>query len=109
MGSIRPWWRPSQGTVRGVIVAVLPAALALTLAACSSTLFSEIPTGVGGLPAGTPERPSTTAAYPAVHDMPPPRNDTVLTDAEQKKIQNDLNAARDQQTKRSTAAAADNQ
>jgi hypothetical protein len=64
---------------------------------------------VGGLPAGTPERPSAPAAYPAVHDMPPPRNDTVLTDAEQKKIQNDLNAARDQQTKRSTAAAADNQ
>jgi hypothetical protein len=88
---------------------VLAAAIVLTLAACSSTLFSEIPASVGGLPAGTPERPSAPAAYPAVHDMPPPRNDTVLTDAEQKKIQNDLNAARDQQTKRSTAAAADNQ
>jgi hypothetical protein len=39
--------------------------------------------------------------------MPPPRNDTVLTEAQQKKIQQDLNAARDQQTKRSTAAAGD--
>jgi hypothetical protein len=41
--------------------------------------------------------------------MPPPRSDTVLTDAEQKKIQSDLNAARDQQNKRSTAASTDNQ
>jgi hypothetical protein len=91
------------------MAAVLGTAIALTLAGCSSTLFSEIPSSVGGLPAGTPERPSTPAAYPAVHDMPPPRSDTVLTDAEQKKIQSDLNTARDQQSKRSTAASADNQ
>jgi len=91
------------------MAAVLAAAIALTLAACSSTLFSEVPTSGGGLPAGTPERPSSPAAYPAVHDMPPPRNDTVLTDAEQKKIQSDLNAARDQQTKRSAATSGDNQ
>lgn len=89
------------------MAAVLLAAVSLTLAACSSTLFSELPAGVGGLPAGTPERPSTPAAYPAVHDMPPPRNDAVLTDAEQKKIQSDLNAARAKQSKRSTAASAD--
>jgi hypothetical protein len=96
------------------MVAALSAGIALTLAACSSTLFSEIPSSipssVGGLPAGTPERQPTPATYPAVHDMPPPRSDTVLTDAEQKKIQSDLNTARDQQTKRSTAAASsDNQ
>jgi hypothetical protein len=109
MGSIRRWWRPSPGTVRGVVAALLTTAIALNLAGCSSTLFSEIPSSVGGLPAGTPERSSTPAAYPAVHDMPPPRSDTVLTDAEQKKIQSDLNAARDQQNKRSTAASTDNQ
>jgi hypothetical protein len=33
-------------------------------------------------------------AYPAVHDMPPPRGSTVLTDAEQKKLEDDLIAAR---------------
>jgi hypothetical protein len=110
MGSIRGWLRPSPGTVRGVMAALLATGIALNLAGCSSTLFSEIPSSVGGLPAGTPERPSTpAAAYPAVHDMPPPRSDSVLTDAEQKKIQSDLNAARDQQNKRSTAASADNQ
>lgn len=91
------------------MAAALLAAISLTLTACSSTLFSELPAGVGGLPAGTPERPATPSAYPAVHDMPPPRNDTVLTEAEQKKIQSDLNAARAQQTKRSATAADDNQ
>ncbi|MBO0757495.1 MAG: hypothetical protein J2P54_16715 [Bradyrhizobiaceae bacterium] len=88
---------------------VLVVAPALTLTACSSTLLSEAPASLGGLPAGTPERPSTQAVYPAVHDMPPPRDSTVLTDAEQKKIQNALNAARDQQNKRSAASSADNQ
>jgi len=85
------------------------AALLATLSACSSTMFSEMPAAIGGLPAGTPERPSTAPAYPAVHDMPPPRVDTVLTDAEQRKIQADLMAARDRQTKRAGTSARDDQ
>jgi hypothetical protein len=89
------------------MAAVLAAVVASNLSACSSTIFSELPASVGGLPAGTPDRPATPTAYPAVHDMPPPRTDTVLTEAEQKKIQQDLNAARDQQTKRSAATASD--
>jgi hypothetical protein len=90
-------------------VAVLAAFVATTLSACSSTMFSEVPASVGGLPAGTPERAITPVAYPAVHDMPPPRDDAVLTDAEQKKAQADLAAARDRQTKRSNAAPKDDQ
>jgi hypothetical protein len=65
-----------------------------------------MPAGVGGLPAGTPERPSGPAVYPAVYDMPPPRDDTVLTNAQQQQVQNDLEAARDRQVKRSGTAAA---
>jgi hypothetical protein len=61
-------------------------------------MFSDLPTSVGGLPANAPERPSTQAAYPAVHDMPPARPDAVLTDAEQKKAAQDLIAARDRQS-----------
>jgi hypothetical protein len=61
-------------------------------------MFSDLPTSVGGLPANTPERPSTPPAYPAVHDMPPARPDAVLTDAEQKKAAQDLIAARDRQS-----------
>ena len=32
--------------------------------------------------------------FPAVHDMPPPRGSTILSDYEQKKLENDLIAAR---------------
>jgi hypothetical protein len=73
--------------------------LAMGLGACSSTL-AELPAAVGGLPAGTPERQATPTAYPAVHDIPPPRTNTVLTEDEQKKAAADLTAARDQQVKR---------
>lgn len=50
-----------------------------------------------GLPANAPERPAEPIAYPAVHDIPPPRTATVLTDIEQQKLETDLVAARDQQ------------
>jgi len=73
--------------------------LAAALGACTSTL-AEFPAAVGGLPAGTPERQATPVAYPAVHDIPPPRDTTVLTADEQKKAAADLTAARDQQVKR---------
>ena len=35
-----------------------------------------------GLPAERAERPTEPAAFPAVHDMPPPRNSVMLTDTE---------------------------
>ena len=69
-------------------VLVLSAGVAL-LAGCASA-----PTAMGGLPAGAPARSITTGAYPAVHDMPPPRETTVLTSEEQKKLQDELAAAR---------------
>jgi len=49
-----------------------------------------------GLPAGTPERPANTLAYPAVHDMPPARP-AALSGADQIKMENELMAARDRQ------------
>jgi hypothetical protein len=53
-----------------------------------------MPAAAGGLPEGTPPRPDTPSAYPAVHDMPPARENTVLTSDEQKKIEDELVAAR---------------
>ena len=38
--------------------------------------------------------PAEQTNFPAVHDLPPPRASTVLTDAEQKKLEDDLIAAR---------------
>jgi hypothetical protein len=49
-----------------------------------------------GLPAGTPERPVTTAGYPAVHDMPPARP-AVLSSQEQIKMEDELVAVRTRQ------------
>ncbi|MEA2964931.1 MAG: hypothetical protein QOI46_5029 [Alphaproteobacteria bacterium] len=71
----------------------LCAVLAIGLGGCSSTL-SSLPTQLGGMPADTPQPSAAPVAYPAVHDMPPPRGSTVLTDAEQKKLEDDLIAAR---------------
>ncbi len=87
------------GSVRGTIWVGGAFLLLVLLAGCSSTL-SELPAAVGGLPSDAPERPATQAAYPAVHDMPPPRTNTVLTEDEQKKAEAELAAARDQQAKR---------
>jgi hypothetical protein len=68
----------------------------LVLAGCSagSMVADHLPNAVGGLPEGTPQRPTTSTPYPAVHDMPPPRATTVLTDAETKKLESDLVAVR---------------
>ncbi len=81
----------------------LPAlVLALALGACSST-FSRMPTELGGMPPGTPQQPAAPAAYPAVHDMPPPRNDVVMTQEEQKKAEAELMALRERQEKQGVA------
>jgi hypothetical protein len=73
--------------------------LGTTLAGCSSTL-SSMPTQLGGLPADAPARPEAQpAAYPAVHDMPPPRPNTVMTAEQLKKAEAELVAIRDRGTK----------
>ena len=76
------------------------------LVSCS-TVFSEIPTQAGGLPAGTPERPAVAPEYPAVHDMPPPRATAVLTEEEKKKVEAELAAMRAAQARRAKAGGVD--
>ena len=78
-----------------------PVIAAAVLSACGSIsekmadTMAEAP-GIG-LPAGAPTRPTEAPAYPAVHDMPPPRPTPMLTGIEQKQIEDDLLAARDGQ------------
>ena len=78
--------------------AVLPALLLATAAAIAGcaggTVADHVPTAIGGLPDATPPRPGTPSAYPAVNDMPSPRDDKVLTSEEQHKIEDELIAAR---------------
>ncbi len=66
----------------------------------------QIPAAAGGLPADVPERPQTTPAYPAVHDMPPARNTAVLTEEEKKRVEAELAIMREQQAKRAQSSAA---
>jgi hypothetical protein len=74
----------------------LSAILAIGLGGCSSTL-SSLPTQLGGMPADTPQPTAAPVAYPAVHDMPPRRQNAVLTEAEQKAAEAELAALRARQ------------
>jgi hypothetical protein len=92
-----------QVLARRALTAALLLAGGVILAGCSAgTIADHMPTAAGGLPEGMPQRPATPAAYPAVHDLPPKRDSTVLTDEEQKKLEDDLIAARN----RTSGAAA---
>jgi hypothetical protein len=92
---------------RMVAVLALFAAAAI-LPACSASMIGDhLPTAAGGLPEGAPQRPDAPAAYPAVHDLPPKRQDTVLTDEEQKKLEEDLIAARKRTVGAAGGASAD--
>jgi hypothetical protein len=78
--------------------------LAMALAGCSpGPMIDRLPADMG-LPGGTPARPATPYQYPAVHDMPPARSTTTMTDEEQVKMEKDLAAVRDRQTAREGTA-----
>jgi len=81
----------------------LACAGSIFLVSCS-TVLSEMPTQVGGLPAGTPQRPAVAPEYPAVHEMPPPRTAAVLTEEEKKKVEAELAAMRAEQARRAKAS-----
>ena len=98
--TIRRKWRPLNW--RFVAGAALACAGSFQLTACS-TVLSEIPSQMGGLPAGAPQRPEVAPAYPAVHDIPPPRSAAVLTEEEPKKVEAELAAMRAEQARRAAA------
>ena len=55
----------------------------------------ELPQSMGGLPADAPKAPKTPYKYPAVHDMPPPRATPTMSDADQVRLEKELQQARD--------------
>ncbi len=67
------------------------------LGGCSpGPLIDRLP-GDLGLPAGAPARPVAPYDFPAVHDMPPDRPSTPMTEEEQVRLEKDLARTRDQQ------------
>jgi hypothetical protein len=77
----------------------------LALTGCGSMIGDHLPTALGGEPEDAPKRAASPGAYPAVHDMPPPRPTTVLSDADEKKLEDDLVAARNRAAEAAKAAA----
>jgi hypothetical protein len=94
------WWLAK----RALAAALIAGAGVLGGCSAGSTVADHLPTALGGLPDGAPQRGTTSAAYPAVHDLPPPRPTTVLTDAEQTRLEGDLVAARNRAAEAAKAA-----
>jgi hypothetical protein len=86
---------------------VLAAAFSLLamLPGCGSMIADNLPTWAGGLPTETPDRSVAPAVYPAVHDMPPPRQAETLTYDEQTRLEKDLADQRDRAAAAAAAAA----
>jgi len=74
-------------------------AVAMVLSGCASHLADSVPAAVGGLPEKIPPRSDTAAEFPAVHDRPAPRAEGLLSEAERKKLKDDLTASRDRTTR----------
>lgn len=81
---------------------------AIPLAACSTAIIDNIPTGVGGLPADAPARPAQQPAYLPVNAPPTARDAPPLTAVEQKKLEDELVAIRDRQAATAASAVAAN-
>jgi hypothetical protein len=86
--------RSRPGFARPLLALALASAYGGLMTGCASSVADRVPTAVGGLPEAAPARPETPYAYPAVHDMPPPRSETVLTAEQQKQVEDELVAAR---------------
>jgi len=71
--------------------------LALACAGCSAGAIADLP--VVGMPQGVPARPADPGEFPAVHDIPAPRQQQPLDPATQSRIEHELEAARDRQTR----------
>jgi hypothetical protein len=73
--------------MRGAKAVLCAIAIAAVLSGCTST-FANLPWI--GEPPGLPERPEQPPAFPAVHDMPPPRDTKLLTEGERKQLEAEL-------------------
>src|SRR5262245_4520650 len=83
------------------ILRVAGLSLLVALGGCSAGPIIDRLPGDLGLPAGAPARPEKPLEYPAVHDMPPTRSLTPMTEEEQVKAEKELTALRDRQEGRS--------
>lgn len=85
---------------KSALAAAVLALSALALGGCSISL-ADLP--LVGTPADAPERPKEAGAYLPVHDLPPERDEAVMTPAQRAEMQKELLAARDRQASEAAA------
>lgn len=84
------------------------ATLGVLMGGCSAgpsiltTAPEALPDSMGGLPADAPAAPKDPYKFPAVHDMPPARSDTPMSNDQLLKAEQDLQGARDRQVDKAT-------
>jgi hypothetical protein len=81
-----------RGCVRHAIPAIVVPIVVLTLALGGCSFVADVP--LIGVPANAPARPETSGPYLPVHDVPPPRQEEVLSLADQTRIEKELSEAR---------------
>lgn len=84
---------------RAVAGAALAVVLSLSLGGCSTSI-ADLPFGASS---DAPERPKEVSAYPAVHDLPAPRDEAAMDPVQQAKVEKELIAARDRQAQASAS------
>ena len=70
--------------------------LSLSFGGCATSTAGSLMDARAEVPV-LPKIPPRTSAYPLVEDLPPPRENPVMTPDERSKLQQDLLAARDRQ------------
>jgi hypothetical protein len=82
------------------------AALGVLMGGCAAgpsvltTAPEALPESMGGLPANAPAAPKDPYKFPAVHDMPPARSDTPMSNDQLLKAEQDLQGARARQAEK---------
>jgi hypothetical protein len=80
------------------------AAVVALLACAGCSTFTDFQT-VMRVPDGTPVRPETPYEFPAVHELPPQRENALLDPAEQERVERELVRMRDRQAGRNPSAS----
>lgn len=83
-----------------MVSAATLALLSLSLGGCSTSI-ADLPIGT---PPDTPERTADVPDYPAVHDLPAPRDHAAMDPAEQARVEKELIAAREHQSQATQAS-----
>src|SRR5881227_442369 len=106
MGLGRPWnWQGGGGALlvgplRAVAVVVAVAGVPALSGCASQSIVDNLPASMGGLPESVPKRSEEPVVYPAVHDLPPARSASPLTEQEKKRLREELAAERERVAKK---------